>query len=132
MSIVLSRTQREVLEAVVQMPEEEYSVFVCLAAARRAKLPSQTKAQREAELLRLIKTRPARAARARFQALHRASLERALSRKERRELDSLVDALENHATERVRHVTELAGLRGSTFRQMWNELGLGKKMPLHA
>ena len=70
--------------------------------------------------------------RARFKTLYPASLERALSREERHELDSLVDALENHAAERVRQVTELAGLRGSTFPQVWHDLGLGKKMPLHA
>lgn len=126
MKSALSPAYREVLETVVKMSDEEYFTFVFTAAARRDGVRVPTVARREKELLKRIQVQPARRTRERLKTLHEANLRGALTASEEQELEMISDALEQHAVDRLRLVSELAVLRGKTLAQTWRALGLSK------
>ena len=83
-------------------------------------------AEREAELISLIRNKPARSLVRRSRALRDAREFRELSEEETRELFSIVEVFERFTADRVGWVIELARLRGSTFDETWRALDLHK------
>lgn len=114
----------EIIQVVKELPlaelEELVDRVIAIRAARRA--PHLT--GNESELLTRINRGLPTKDRARLRELIRRRDDEAITSGELRELIGMTDRLENLQAERLAAVAELATLRGVTFDEVINQLGI--------
>lgn len=127
---VLSDTQIDldkILDSVGQLDlaEMERFAFKVSSLVARRKAPSLPK--REAELLQQINLGIPLPVRSRYEALNQKLLEKTLTTEEHKEFSNIVDQIERFDVERLKHLIELAQLRGVSIDQLMSQLGIRRK-----
>jgi len=114
----------QLLNAALRMPEEEFQQFVTKLFTLKARERVLTLSQRESELLTNINQglRPADAKQMKELIAKRQSY--TIKQDELQELIRLTDEAERLNVERLKHLLELAHLRGVTLDEVMGQLGI--------
>ena len=129
MSQVAIDTEK-VLEGVNQLETPELERFAEQVNALVARRKAPSLPQREAELLQKINQGVPAEVRARYRELTAHLEDEAISAAEHAELLQLIDLIELSDAERLRHMIELATLRGISVDDLATRLGI--RQPNHA
>ncbi len=114
----------QLLNAALQMPEKEFQQFITRLFTAKASQRVPTLSERESELLlKINQGLPPTDAR-RMKALIAKRQSYTISEVELQELIRLTDESERLNVERLRHLLELAHLRGVTLDEVMAQLGI--------
>ena len=116
--------KKQLLEAVLQMPEQEMEQFIAKAFSLRAREKTRALPEREAELLLNINQGLPSATQERLNELIDKRRAETISAKELRQLKKLTDQIEKSDAKRLELLTELAHLRNVPLRKLIKQLGL--------
>ena len=114
----------QLLNAALQMPEEELKQFVAKLFSLKARKRVPTLPQSESELLMMINRGLPPALQERLNDLIKKRQAESISAKELRELKKLTDQVERFDVERLTQLTELAAIRNIPLRKLIKQLGL--------
>lgn len=116
--------KKQLLEAVLQMPEQEMEQFIARAFSLKARQKTPALPEREAELLLKINQGLPSATQERLNELIDKRQAETINAKELRELRKLTDQVEKSDARRLELLTELAHLRDVPLRKLIKQLGL--------
>lgn len=122
MSVQLEVTTENLLNAVAQMPENEFNSFV--ERAKRLRQKKQKTLPKEADLLYKINTVYSAEKRLRYNELYAKFQAENISEKEHKELLKLSDEFEVLNAERLKYIGELASLREQSLEKVIRDLGI--------
>ncbi|MBS1791371.1 MAG: hypothetical protein JST85_26910 [Acidobacteria bacterium] len=114
----------QLLNAALQMPEEEFQQFVTKLFTLKARERVPTLSQRESELLTAINQGLPPTDAKRMNALIAKRQSYTIKEDELQELIRLTDESERLNVERMKHLLELAHLRGVTLDEVMEQLGI--------
>jgi hypothetical protein len=114
----------QLLEAALQMPSDELERFVAKLVALKAGQAVPSLSEKEAGLLMEINQGLPRVTQDRLNELIRKRQDEMISDVELQELKQLADKVEKLDVERLKLLTELAALRGTSVRRLIKALGL--------
>lgn len=117
-------SDKELLKAVEQLSEPKLERFLTRILALRAQRRDSCLSQKESELLLKINHSIPKDVLKRYEALIARRDEETLTRKEHAELLRLTRQVEGAEVERVRHLVELAKLRGVSLEELVEKLGI--------
>lgn len=123
MTVHLEITTENLLNAVIQLPENEFNRFVEKAKRLRRSSPPDD-SQRAADLLHKINSVFPAEKRRRYRELYAKSQAADLAAKERRELLKLSDEFETLNARRLEYLGELAEIRRQSLKDLINDLGI--------
>lgn len=112
----------QLLNAALQMPEEEFQRFVTRLFTLKAQERTPALSERESELLTGINQGLSSADARRMKELIGKRQSYTLTENELQELIRLTDESERLNVERLKHLLELAQLRGVTLDEVMNQL----------
>lgn len=116
--------QDQLLNAALQMPEDEFQRFVTKLFTLRARQRTPMLSERETELLSQINVGLPDTDAKRMRKLIVKRDSRTITEAELEELIQLTDESERLNVERVRNLIELAHLRGVTLDEVMEQLGI--------
>jgi hypothetical protein len=120
MSTSLNLEPESLLEAVSQLPNEEFEQFLCRVVALRGR--SDELPNRESELLlKITQGLPAKTWEE-YQMLREKKEKDELAPEDEQRIFDVVERLENHTADRVRWLSELAGLRNQSVTELMRTL----------
>lgn len=122
MTVQLEVTTENLLDAVLQMPDGEFNHFV--EKAKKLRKNKQTISSSEADLLHKINTVYSAEKRQRYDELYAKFQNENISEKEHEELLKLSDNFEMLNAERLKHIGQLAALRGQSLEKTIKDLGI--------
>ncbi|MGH9802228.1 MAG: STAS/SEC14 domain-containing protein [Blastocatellia bacterium] len=114
----------QLLNAALQMPEDEFQRFVTRLFILKARQRTPTLSARESELLSKINHGLAYTDARRMRALIAKRDSYTITQDELQELIRLTDEAERLNVERIRNLVELAQLRGNTLDEVMEQLGI--------
>ncbi len=114
----------EVLNGIAQLDIPELEQFVSQVSRLLARRKAPSLPQREAELLQEINRGLPLAVQRRYDELNTKLHEEQLTSEEHQELLALIDPVELADAERLKHLIELAQLRGVSLDTLMDELGI--------
>ena len=114
----------QLLEAALQMPGDELEEFVARLVALKAGQAAPSLSEREAQLLTQINEGLPHAAQERLNALIQKRQAETINDVEHQELRDLAGQAERLGADRLKLLTELAALRGTSVRKLIKVLGL--------
>ncbi len=114
----------QLLNAALQMPEEELKQFVAKLFSLKASQRVPTLSPRESELLLKINRGLQPALQERLNELIQKRRAESINAKESGELKKLIDQVETFDVERLALLTELAAIRNIPLRKLIKQLGL--------
>ncbi len=116
--------KEQLLNAVLQMPRSEFEEFVRKAFSLKAREYAPVLSEKETELLLKINQGLAPALQQRLNELIDKRQSHTISPPELEELIRLTDQVEAFDVERLKHLIELAHLRGVTLDELIKKLGI--------
>lgn len=114
----------QLLDAVLQMPEDEFQQFVNKLFVLRARRRAPVLAEREAELLEKISQCLPPAVQARLNGLIKKRRAETITDDELQELIRMTNEVELFDAKRLEHLIELAHLRNVPLKKLIKQLGL--------
>lgn len=114
----------QLLDAALQMPEEELKQFVARLFALKAREKTSVLSQSEADLLLKINEGLPPALQERLNELIDKRQSYTITEQELQELIRLTEEVEQFDVERLKHLIELAHLRNVSLDQLINQLGI--------
>ena len=114
----------QLLDAVLQMPEDEFQQFVNKLFVLRARRRAPVLAERETELLEEINQGLPPATQARLNELIKKRLAETITDDELQELIRMTNEVELFDAKRLEHLIELAHLRNVPLKKLIKQLGL--------
>lgn len=114
----------QLLNVALQMPEDEFQQFVTKLFTLKARERVSALSQRESELLTNINQGLPPADAKRMRALIAKRQSYTITEGELQELIQLTDEAERLSVERLKHLIELAHLRGITLDEVMAQLGI--------
>lgn len=114
----------QLLNAALQMPEEEFQKFVTRLFTMKARKRVPTLSERESELLIEINQGLPSDLQGRLNELIKKRRAETISAKELRELNKITAEVERLDVERLKLLTELSALRNIPLRKLIKQLGL--------
>jgi len=122
MASTLGSEADNLVDAASQLSREQFEQFLCKVAARRRL--AKTVSPRESELLQKISEGMPPDVWKTYQQLLAKKERGELTPDDEDEVARVVDRLENHLTDRVRYIAELAGLRSQSVSDLMKNLEL--------
>ena len=124
MAVHLEVTAENLLNAVAQMPESEFNLFVEKAKQLRTKQKGNKFSPAEADLLHKINTIYSAEKRRRYNELYEKFKQEKLTAKEHQELMKLSNEFELLNAKRLEYLGELAEIRGQSLKAVIKDLGM--------
>lgn len=115
---------QELIDAASQLDSPELEVVAERVSMLRAERRAPHLSKQETELFEIINYHRSPEAQARFELLIKRRQASKITSEELAELITMTDQSEIQAAERVRAASELAEIRGLSFQEMWQQLGL--------
>jgi RNA polymerase-interacting CarD/CdnL/TRCF family regulator len=116
--------KEQLLDAVLQMPQNELEDFVRQVFSRKARERTHALSERESELLMKINRGLPRETQERLSELIKKRRAETISAEERRELKKLTDQVELLDAERLKLLIELSHIRDVPLEKLIKQLGL--------
>lgn len=123
-SVTQNMSQTQIFDAVKQLPTNELEDFINQILVFQAKKRANNLSGAETKLLKSIYRKFSAEKLARLKQLRERMQTADLSEKEYEDLASLSDSLEIFHARRMKHLVELAKIRGLSLEEMMKQLGI--------